>query len=88
MQLLPRGLEAVAALPADERQFELRLLQAPALNFEALWLHSGDGEHDRVIPLRGFHGFAAMQPVSYREAIEKLRHAARLLNQPENGMGA
>ena len=88
LQLLPRALEAVAALPAGERQFELRLLQAPALNFEALWLHSGDGEHDRVIPLRGFHGFAAMQPMSYREAFEKLRHAARLLNQQENGMGA
>jgi len=41
-----------------------------------------------VIPLRGFYGFAAMQPVSYREAIEKLRHAARLLKQQENGMGA
>jgi hypothetical protein len=29
-----------------------------------------------------------MQPVSYREAIEKLRHGARLLNQQESGMGA
>jgi hypothetical protein len=41
-----------------------------------------------VIPLRGFYGFGAMQPVSYRQAIEKLQHAARLLNQQENGMGA
>src|SRR5947208_3058242 len=88
LQLLPRALEVVAALPAGERQFELRLLRAPALNFEALWLHSGDGAEDRVIPLRGFHGFTAVQPVSYREASEKLRHAARLLNQQESGMGA
>jgi hypothetical protein len=51
-------------------------------------LHSGDCERDRVIPLRGFYGFASMQPMSYREAIEKLRHAARLLNQQKNGMGA
>jgi len=37
LQLLPRALEAVAALPAGERQFELRLLQAPAL----ILRHSG-----------------------------------------------
>jgi hypothetical protein len=88
LQLLPRALEAVAALPTGDRQFELRLLQAPALNFEGLWLHSSDGEEDRVIPLRGFYGFAPMQPVSFGEAIEKLRHAARSLNQQEDGMGA
>ncbi|MEA3187271.1 MAG: hypothetical protein QOD99_1101 [Chthoniobacter sp.] len=88
LQLLPRAMEVVSALPADERQFELRLLRVPALNFEALWLHSGEGEEDRVIPLRNFHGFAPMHAVSYREALEKLRHAARSVRQQDDAMGA
>ena len=66
------------------------LIVVPLLIVGAMfvWAAFRDGEEDRVIPLRGFHGFTAMQPVSYREAIEKLRHAARLLNQQESGMGA
>jgi hypothetical protein len=86
LKLFPQAL--AAAKLEGEREFELRLLQVPALNFEALWLHSGDGNEDKVIPLRGFHGFAEMQAISYGEAIEKLRHAARSLSKQEDGMGA
>ncbi|MDD5199094.1 MAG: papain-like cysteine protease family protein [Terrimicrobiaceae bacterium] len=88
LQLLPRALEVVAALPAGQRQFELRLLRVPALNFEALWLHSGDEAEDKVIPLRAFHGFAPMHAIPYREAMEKLRHAAQGVSKQDESMGA
>ena len=54
LKLFPQALSA--AKVESGSQVELRLLQAPALNFEALWLHSGDGAGDTVIPLRGFQG--------------------------------
>jgi len=88
LQLLPRALAVVTALPQDEKRFDLRLLRAPALNFEALWLHAGDGAEDKVIPLLAFHGFAALQAIPYREAIEKLRHAAQTASKQDDTMGA
>jgi hypothetical protein len=86
LKLFPQAL-AAAKLEGD-RQYELRLLHAPALNFEALWLHSGDGAEDKVIPLRGFHGFTPMQAVSYGEALDKLRHAAQSVSKQGDEMGA
>ena len=88
LQLLPRALAVVSAMPEEETRFDLRLLRVQALNFEALWLHAGDGAEDKVIPLRGFHGFAALQAVTYREAIDKLRHAAQGLRNQDDTMGA
>src|ERR1017187_4330517 len=88
LQLLPRALAVVTALPQGEKRFDLRLLRAPALNFEALWLHAGDGAEDKVIPLLAFHGFVALQAISYREAIDKLRHAAQSVSKQDDTMGA
>jgi len=88
LQLLPRALAAVSGLQRGETRYNLRLLRAPALNFEALWLHAGEGEEDQVIPLRAFHGFAEFHSVPYHEAIEKLRHAAQLLGRQDDTIGA
>ena len=88
LELLPRALDSVGTITEGERRFDLRLLRVPALNFEAVWLHSGNDAEDRVIPLRGFHGFAPMQAISFREAMDKLRQAAQTVNQQEDSMGA
>jgi len=88
LQLLPRALAAVSGLQRGETRYNLRLLRVPALNFEALWLHAGEGEEDQVIPLRAFHGFAEFHPVPYHEAIEKLRHAAQSLGRQDDAIGA
>ncbi len=79
LELFPRAL--AASKVDDKARCELRLLRAPALNFEALWLHFPEGAEDEVIPLRGFHGFAPMQSIPYREAVEKLRHAAQSVSR-------
>jgi hypothetical protein len=88
LDLFARALNVVAGIDAGERRYELRLLRAPALNFEALWLHSGDGNDDKVIPLRSFHGLAAMQPISYHEALERLRGPAERIARQDDTMGA
>jgi hypothetical protein len=88
LELLPRALESVGPITESERRFDLRLLRVPALNFEAIWLHSGNDAEDKVIPLRGFHGFAPMQAISFREAIDKLRQAAQTVSQQEDTMGS
>jgi hypothetical protein len=86
--LFARALGVVPGIQVGERRFELRLLRVPALNFEALWLHSGDGAEDKVIPLRGFHGFTPMQPISYHETLERLREPAQIATRQEDTMGA
>jgi hypothetical protein len=88
LNLFTKALDVIAGIQAGDRRFELRLLRAPALNFEALWLHSGDMNEDKVIPLRGFHGFVPMQPITYHEALEKLRHQAERIARQEDTMGA
>lgn len=88
LELLPRALASVGALGESERQYDLRLLHVPALNFEAVWLHTGNEADDKVIPLRGFHGFSAMQPISFHEALGKLHEAAKSVSQQDDSMGA
>ncbi len=88
LELLPRALGSVGGLAEGERRFDLRLLRVPALNFEAIWLHSGSDAEDKIVPLRGFHGFAPMQPIPFHEAIEKLRQAAQSVSQQDDTMGA
>ena len=88
LDLFTRALDAVAQIPAGDKRFDLRLLRIPALNFEAVWLHSGEGQDDQLLPLRSFHGFTAMHPVSYAEAIERLREAARRVARQDDTMGA
>ena len=91
LELLPRALAAATAdLQESERRFQLRLLRVPALNFEALWLHldGGDNAEDKIVPLRGFYGFAPMQPVSYHEALGRLREAAQQSARQDDTMGA
>ena len=82
LRLFPRALAAARLEEGEQQQqFELRLLHAPALNFEALWLHGRESAEDKVIPLRGFHGFAELQPISYAEALGKLRQAAQSVSR-------
>jgi Papain-like cysteine protease AvrRpt2 len=88
LELLPRALAAVSAQAGGDTRFDLRLLRVPALNFEALWLHAGDGAADQVIPLRAFHGFTEFHAIPYREAIDKLRNAAQSISQQDDTMGA
>jgi hypothetical protein len=87
LDLFERALGVLTRIPAGERRYELRLLRVPALNFEALWAHSEDGAADKLIPLRSFHGFTAMQPVAYGDALERLRAAARRMAPQEDTMG-
>ena len=49
LQLLPRALAAVSGLQRGETRYDLRLLRVPALNFEALWLHAGEGAEDQLV---------------------------------------
>lgn len=88
LQLFPRALEVALAEPDRDRSCDLRLLCVPALNFEAVWLHSDDSSDDFVIPLRSFHGFKAMQRVPYTEAISRLQEAARAQHKQDDTMGA
>ena len=86
-QLFARALEMLADADGGEQRFDLRLLRVPALNFEALWLHADEGDDDKLIPLRGFHGFTPMQPVSFRDALERLREPAHQAARQDDTMG-
>jgi hypothetical protein len=54
-----RQLEAMPLLGTAD--FELRILRVPWLRFEALWLHTIDGEGDVVIPYSGFPDSAGLE---------------------------
>jgi hypothetical protein len=54
------------------------------LNFEAIWIHGENASEDQVIPLRGFHGFTPMKPVSYQDSLERLHQAAATIPRDEN----
>lgn len=88
LHLFQQALEVIPGIAAGERQFDLRLLRIPALNFEAVWLHSGDGAQDQLIPLRGFHGLTAMHPIPYHEALDRLREPAQVAARQDDMMGA
>jgi DNA uptake protein ComE-like DNA-binding protein len=66
------GLDDVLASASITGAFELRVLRTTWLHFEAFWLHSLDGDFDRVIPYAGFPGaphddLALMQPFTAEE---------------------
>jgi hypothetical protein len=67
---------------------ELRLLRIPALNFEALWLHSEGEEADRLVPILSLGVLAPFEPVSMEEALEALHSEASALAEMDDRMGA
>ncbi|GBL44754.1 hypothetical protein SFMTTN_0555 [Sulfuriferula multivorans] len=84
-----RGL-AVALKAAEQHgeDSELRLLRVPALNFEALWIHSADDTQDLLVPLHAVGKLTVNQPVPLDQAFDALREAARPLAQMDDSMGA
>jgi hypothetical protein len=88
LDLFPKALEVATAESGRERESDLRLLRVPALNFEALWLHDDDHSGDLLVPLRGFHGFKAMERVPYADALARLQKAAKNQQAQEETMGA
>lgn len=74
-------------LPQDDEKAESRLLRVPALNFEALWVVTGNGE-SAVLPLLAVGRLEVGQVYSYEEAREALREAARPLANMDDTMGA
>ena len=86
--LFAQALDKVAASDRGTQSFDLRLLRVPALNFEALWLHTGTGDDDMVVPLREFHGFTPMLPIPYKDALERLREPAERASRQDDAMGS
>ena len=75
-------------LPQDsDEKAETRLLRVPALNFEALWVISPDGE-SRVLPIFGAGGLQPGESYPLETALERLREAARPLADMDDTMGA
>ena len=75
-------------LPQDsDEKAETRLLRVPALNFEALWVISPDGE-SRVLPIFGAGGLEPGESYPLETALERLREAARPLADMDDTMGA
>jgi hypothetical protein len=66
---------------------ETRILQVPALNFEALWVLDEDGR-SMVVPLLGVGDLQPGRTYALDEAIESLREAAKPLANMDDTMGA
>ncbi len=66
---------------------ESRLLRIPALNFEALWVVTGQGE-SVIVPLRAVAGLEVGQTYPLDSALKELREAARPLADMDDTMGA
>lgn len=70
---------ACESVPLKEAEYELRLLQVPALNVEAVWLASAD-RADLFVPISGSAGLEAGRPVSpevFWRALEKVSRESR-----------
>jgi hypothetical protein len=82
-----RGLtEALATTEQSDQEGELRLLRVPALNFEALWINYESETADSLVPLREVGRLRPYQAVSFDEAMDALREAARPLAQMDDDM--
>ena len=84
-----RGL-AIALKLAEQSgaDSELRLFRVPALNFDALWIHSAGDSQDLLVPLHAVGKLTSYQPVPLDEAFGALREAARPLAAMDDSMGA
>ncbi|MFZ2406762.1 MAG: hypothetical protein WAW41_16630, partial [Methylobacter sp.] len=71
-----------------DQKAELKLLQVPALNFEALWINYEGVTKDVLVPLLAVGQLTAYKAVSLDEAFEALREAARPLADMDDTMGA
>ena len=57
-----------------KQPYEIRVLEAPALAFAALWLHGA--ERDLVLPLEGVAGLAAQKPYTPAQVLAVLQPIA------------
>lgn len=80
-----QALKTVEQLDLDS---ELKLFRVPALNFEALWINYEGDTKDVLVPLRTIGQLTAYEAVSMDEALDILRHTARLLADMDDTMGA
>jgi hypothetical protein len=84
-----RGLAVALRLTEQSGEdSELRLLRVPALNFDALWIHSADDDRDLLVPLHAVGQLTAYQSVPLQEALGVLRETARTLGSMDDSMGA
>jgi len=84
-----RGLEqALKMVEQTDQKAELKLLQMPALNFEALWINYEGDTKDVLVPLLTVGRLTAYKAVSLDEAFEALREAAHPLADMDDTMGA
>lgn len=85
------ALEAVREIAPRESEGETsadaRLIQVPALNFEAMWIISPQGE-SLVVPMLPAGELRVGQVYPYEQAMEMLREAARPLADMDDTMGA
>jgi hypothetical protein len=80
--------QALRRAERSDQEAELRLFRAPALNFEALWLHYEDQGMDTLVPLRGVGRLTPYEAVPLERAFDALRAEARPLAQMDDTMGA
>ncbi|MFT3877512.1 MAG: papain-like cysteine protease family protein [Propioniciclava sp.] len=66
---------------------ETRILQVPALNFEAFWVVQGEDE-SVLVPLLGAAGLEPGQSYPLQDALDKLREAAQPFAGMDDTMGA
>jgi hypothetical protein len=78
LELLGRGLTAIAALPpVGEDIPEMRFLRIPALYVDAFWLHyDDDGKHDLFVPIRAPDLLPLFRPLPLSEFLAPLQSAA------------
>jgi hypothetical protein len=79
--------KALSIVEESEKEFQLRLLRVPTLNFEAVWIYSEGRGEDRLVPLRNVGRLIAYEPVPYDQALESLREAARPWEDADETMG-
>jgi hypothetical protein len=79
--------EVLSKAEESDQEYELRLFRVPALNFEALWLQGNDA-NSILVPLTDLGPLPQFRRVSFDEALEKLREAARAQGQMDATMGA
>ena len=88
LELFNRALTAaMQMITQSEAETELRLLQVPALHFEALWLHYDDPAKDVFIPLREQGALTAFQVYGVNDFLAELTKIAKAQPPVDDLMG-
>jgi hypothetical protein len=79
-----RAVEGAYSLERVQKQdYELRLLESPAIYLVAIWLHAAND--DTLIPIEPDRtGLARHEPISFQEALPRLRERAAFVRKAQD----